>query len=434
MNSIPLATGPLPTALLVLGALALVWLAWDTSASRLRVRLLLVLLTSGLLTLVLFVLAEVLLHWWDASLPRVLYVYAWLGICGVQLSLPRFRGNRRVGSRLVTVAAAFMAVLAVAGAANSAYAQYPTVGSLFSPQKAREGNVPERNPADYAGLPATTESNWTPPTDMPAGGSVHTERIPGKVSGYPAAPALVYVPPAYLASPGAVNLPVLVLIHGQPGSPQDWLTSGQLIDVLDDFAAQHSGLAPVVVMPNLSTGLNGNWPLCLDSRVGNAATYLSVDVPGWVRDHLASGMSGPEQWAIGGYSYGGTCALQLAVNAPGTYPTFLDVSGEQAPTDPDGAKALVDTYFGGDKSAFSQQNPLDLLAREKFPDSAGIIVVGSQDSVYAPEGKTVYDAAKSAGMDVQLQVLRGGHSWQVWKAGVANNLEWLARRMGILSL
>jgi len=35
-------------------------------------------------------------------------------------------------------------------------------------------------------------------------------------------------------------------------------------------------------------------------------------------------------------------------------------------------------------------------------------------------------------MDVQLQELPGGHSWQVWKAGLANNLDWLGHRLGIL--
>ena len=432
MNRIPLADGPVPVLLLVLGALALLWLVWQPP--RTRVRLPLAVLGSGILTLVLYLLAEHLLYWWDASLPRLLYIYAWAGICALLLAVPRFRGNRRTGPRLVTVAAALTAVLAVAGSANAAYAQYPTLGALVSPPQPREGNLPERDPADAAGRTPTTEKDWTPPPDMPRNGSVHSVPIPGTQSGYAAKPALVYVPPAYLASPAAVSLPVLVLIHGRPGSPQDWLTSGQLIDVLDGFAAAHSGLAPVVVMPDVSSGEGGNWPLCLDSPVGNAASYLSIDVPAWVRNHLAAGLAGPHQWAVGGYSYGGTCALQLAVYAPQTYPTFLDVSGEQEPTVARGRQALLDTYFDGDGSAFADQNPLDLLERGRYQDSAGLIVVGSQDSVFAPQGAAVCEAARAAGMDVQLQVLPGGHSWRVWKAGVATNLEWLARRMGILSL
>ena len=39
-----------------------------------------------------------------------------------------------------------------------------------------------------------------------------------------------------------------------------------------------------------------------------------------------------EGWAVGGVSYGGTCALQLATNHPDVYPTFLDISGSAEPT------------------------------------------------------------------------------------------------------
>nr|WP_231715278.1 alpha/beta fold hydrolase [Arthrobacter gengyunqii] len=267
---------------------------------------------------------------------------------------------------------------------------------------------------------------------MPSEGKVYSAEIPGSTSGYASNSALVYLPPAYLASPAAVNLPVLVLIHGQPGSPNDWLVGGQLLDMMDSFAAKHQGLAPVVVMPDASNADNTNWPLCLDSDISSSATYLAVDVPSWVRQHLAAGLSGGSQWAVAGYSYGGTCALQLAANYPDTYPTFIDIAGESEPTVTQGTDSLINTYFGGDKSRFTAQNALDRLAAQSFPDSAGIIAVGADDSVYTPEGRQVYEAARAAGMQVTLQVLPGGHSWQVWQAGLANNLDWLGRRLGIL--
>jgi hypothetical protein len=55
----------------------------------------------------------------------------------------------------------------------------------------------------------------------------------------------LYLPPAYLGSVRA-RLPVLVLIPGQPGGPEDWLLAGRLAAVMDAFAAAHDGLAPVV--------------------------------------------------------------------------------------------------------------------------------------------------------------------------------------------
>ena len=435
MNRIPLSSGAFPAVLLALGVLSLLWLVLG-GRRHLRLVLPAAVLAAGALTVLLYVLGEGLFHWWDASFPRFLYVYAYLGILALLLAVPRLTAAGGTWSRLLTLTASALAVLAVAGAVNSAYGQYPTLGSLLAPPSTQAGDLPQRDPAAAAGQPASTDANWNAPADLPARGSVYQAQIPGPVSGYASNPALIYLPPAYLADPPATNLPVLVLIHGQPGSPTDWLVGGQLADVMDNFAAAHQGLAPVVVMPDASNASNANWPLCLDSNISSSATYLAVDLPAWVREHLASGLDGGSQWAVAGYSYGGTCAMQLAVNFPAAYPSFIDIAGEAEPTVPQGRKSLIDTYFGGDADAFTRQNALDRLAAPDagpFEGSAGIVVVGAGDSVYAPAGKRVYEAMQAAGIDVQLQSLHGGHSWEVWKAGLANNLDWLGRRLGILA-
>lgn len=431
MNSVSLLTGVLPAVLLILGGLSLVWLV----AGRPRHLLVVVPLAAvaaAVATFILFLMAESVFHWWNAAFPRMLYVYAGLGILAVILAVLRIRRVDAARDRVLAVTAASLALTAVAVTVNAAYAQYPTLESLISPPRPADEALPTRDPASAAGLPATTDANWTAPPDMPADGRIYAADIPGTTSGYASNSALIYLPPAYLAQQPAVNLPVLVLIHGQPGSPNDWLIGGQLLDMMDTFAAKHQGLAPVVVMPDASNADNTNWPLCLDSDVSSSATYLAVDVPAWVRQNLAAGLSGGSQWAVAGYSYGGTCAMQLATNYPDAYPTFIDIAGEAEPTVVQGRDSLISTYFGGNESRFTAQNALDRLAAQSFPDSAGIVAVGADDSVYTPEGRRVYEAAKAAGMDVTLQVLPGGHSWQVWKAGLANNLDWLCRRLGIL--
>ncbi|MBO0909337.1 alpha/beta hydrolase [Arthrobacter sunyaminii] len=431
MNSVSLLTGVLPAVLLVLGGLSLVGLA----AGRPRHLLVVVPLAAmaaAVITFILFLMAESVFHWWNAAFPRMLYVYAGLGILAVILAVLRIRRVDAAWDRFLAVTAASLALTAVAVTVNAAYAQYPTLESLISPPRPVDEALPTRDPASAAGLPATTDANWTAPPDMPAEGRIYAADIPGTTSGYASNSALIYLPPAYLAQQPAVNLPVLVLIHGQPGSPNDWLVGGQLLDMMDTFAAKHQGLAPVVVMPDASNADNTNWPLCLDSDISSSATYLAVDVPAWVRQNLAAGLSGGSQWAVAGYSYGGTCAMQLAANYPDAYPTFIDIAGEAEPTVVQGRDFLISTYFGGNESRFTAQNALDRLAAQPFPDSAGIVAVGADDSVYTPEGRQVYEAAKAAGMDVALQVLPGGHSWQVWKAGLANNLDWLCRRLGIL--
>ncbi|MCC9205650.1 alpha/beta hydrolase [Arthrobacter sp. zg-Y769] len=429
--SLSLVDGILPALVLALGVAALLWLLIAGRKLGLR-RILVCTLAAAGSSALLYVVAEVIFHWWNASLPRMLYAYSALAVLGFQLAVQLvIPPGTTVFRRVAAVLAALTLLGALACTVNLAYAQYPTVRSLVDPPSATDDPLPR--PADAgADRPAASESSWSPPSDMPEEGTVYRDEIPATASGYASSTALIYLPPAYLADPGAVSLPVLVLIHGQPGSPNDWLVSGRIAEMMDGFAAGHAGLAPVVVMPDASNASNPNWPLCLDTSVSDSATYLARDLPAWVRQQLGAGTSGAHQWAIAGYSFGGTCAVQLAANHPDVYPTFLDIAGENEPTDVDGHQALLDTYFGGDEQAFAEQNAVDRFGRMSFPELAGIVVVGREDKVYAPEGRQVYEAARAAGVDVQFQELPGGHSWQVWRAGLENNLDWLSTRLGIL--
>ena len=187
--------------------------------------------------------------------------------------------------------------------------------------------------------------------------------IDGTRSGFHARQAMVYLPPAYLGSVRP-ELPVLVMIPGQPGGPEDWFVAGKMASIMDGFAAAHAGVAPIVVVPDATGSTLAN-TLCLDSQLGNVETYLAEDVPAWLAQHL---QVDPDRarWAIGGFSFGGTCALQLALRRPAVYPTFLDISGRPEPTLGDHA-STVQAAFGGDEERFRAVNPLDILAAGQFP-------------------------------------------------------------------
>jgi enterochelin esterase-like enzyme len=251
--------------------------------------------------------------------------------------------------------------------------------------------------------------------------------IPGERSGFTARPAWVYLPPAFGSTPRA-QLPVLILISGQPGNPRDWLDGGHVDKVMDDFARHHDGLAPIVVMPDGLGALMAN-PLCMDSRLGNAETYLAEDVPAWLITHLDVDPD-PRHWAVGGYSYGGTCALQLGVRRPGRFATFLDISGQVEPTL--GSRAsTVKEAFGGDAAAYARANPRDIMAAQRFPDTAALIVAGREDGEYGPQQKLIRTACEHAGMQVGFWELPGPHNWEVWGAGLVVALPVMAGRMGL---
>lgn len=173
-----------------------------------------------------------------------------------------------------------------------------------------------------------TDTVWKAPEGMPIRGRVTTLPVPGTISGFSARDAQVYLPPSYFTNPRPL-LPVLVLMAGQPGKPEDWLQGGKLTATMDAFARDHEGLAPVVVIAD-GTGSQMANPLCTDSSQGKVGTYLAKDLPAAVANAFQIDTN-PRAWAIGGLSYGGTCSLQMATNYPEVYPTFLDLSGQLEP-------------------------------------------------------------------------------------------------------
>ena len=333
--------------------------------------------------------------------------------------------------RRVVAVPALLLVIALAGVKINAVYQYrPTIAATLGLSAANEVPFAEvARPARVLNAPADLPlaQVWHAPAGLPAVGKVAQVVIAATVSGFRARPGWVYLPPAYLVDPRP-RLPVLVLVAGQPGWPTDWLTAGHLGEVMDRFAAGHAGLAPVVVVPD-ATGSPLGDPLCLDSALGRAQTYLAVDVPAWVASNLQVNTD-RRHWAIGGFSYGGTCSLQLAVNAPTVYPSFLDIAGDAEPSLGNRRRTLAAT-FAGDEAAFRAVNPLDVLARSQLPASAGRLVVGREDGAARAEALQVIVAAARAGMDVALRSLSGAHTWQAAVNGLSGQLGWLSWRQGL---
>jgi S-formylglutathione hydrolase FrmB len=432
-----LISGAVPVWAVVIGALSLVALAVG-SGSRWWTRLVpSILLGAIVLAVVVKVVVDKLWQPFPDALPWTVLVCIGVAGLGIELAVvrPPITGRlgprRRWWHRVGVVGAALVVVVASAAEVNRYYGQYPTLrnalGLSYSNQIAF-GQLPPSADQEAAPRPGQPLSEiWRPPPGMPAGGMISPAPIPAPVSGFAARPGWVYLPPAYLASPRA-RLPVLVLLGGQPGTTRDWLDGGRLTEFMDRFAAAHNGLAPVVVMPDHLGATTAN-PLCLDSRLGKVETYLSVDVPTWIRAHLHINTDA-RAWAIAGFSQGGTCALQLAVRAPGIYPTFVDISGQDEPT-LGNRKRTVDAAFGGDRAAFAKVNPLDLLATSRYSASAGSIVVGRDDRTYRPQQQHVFAACRAAGMDVSWLELPGGHTWPVWAPGLERSLPWLGVRLGL---
>ncbi|MBP0454333.1 MULTISPECIES: esterase family protein [unclassified Kitasatospora] len=424
----PLTHGPIPHAVLAAGWGSLLLLGLARDRAWWGRRLPAALLAAAALSVLVDIAVDGWWHPFPEGLPR--YVRWWIAVALLAGCLAGFRVPRlRPRGRLLAVGGALLVLLMSSSQVNRGFDQYPSGRVMLAPwlNKTQELTTSRRDETVAAPPGKALSEVWHAPPGMPAKGTVSKTPIPGAKSGFKARDAYVYLPPAYYADPRPL-LPVVVLLGGQPGVPEDWVNTAQVNEALDAFAAAHEGLAPIMVMPDQ---LGSTWAntLCFDSKIAKVQTYLAVDIPDWVGEHLQAA-KGRGSWSIGGASMGGTCALQLAVNAPEVYGSFLDMSGQDEPTL--GTRTeTVNVAFGGDNAAFEAVNPMHLLTRKKFPDTAAAIVVGRTDDYFRRQQEKIYQAVLAAGMKAKFDLMPGGHGWVIFRPGIADQLPWLAQQTGL---
>jgi S-formylglutathione hydrolase FrmB len=372
---------------------------------------------------------------WPDSLSLGVLAWIWAGFLALTLLAVGWH-RRHWWVRVLACVAATGVVLGAADGVNADFGEFSTLAAALQlppPDQVSASSVLGQGgaPGPATGGPLAHRAlsiTWHAPKGLRSHGVVFEVPIPGVRSHFHARPAWIYLPPAYL-TPERPRLPVLELIGGQPGTSRAWLDGGRIEQRLDAWAQAHGGLAPIAVMPDALGSTFAN-PLCLNSRLGQADTYLAQDVPNWVTTHLHVDPN-HAHWVVGGMSFGGTCALQLALAHPTLFPTLFDAAGQDEPTLGSRARTIA-AAFGGNAAAFTAVDPLHELAVHRYPRTAGIFVVGSGDRLYRPEEAVVVAAARRSGMHVISQIRPGGHLWAVGSGALSADLSWIAARMGIL--
>ncbi|WP_309106542.1 alpha/beta hydrolase-fold protein [Arthrobacter sp.] len=341
--------------------------------------------------------------------------------------LPRSAWRARTLSTLSMLAVVLLTAVQI----NAYFGLNRTVSDFLGTAVAR---VPPLEPALMArdgGPPLRDLATWRPHGEPADGGVLRTAHIPAPASGFTARDAYIYLPPAYL-DPQRPVLPVLVLYAGQPGGPADWLTGGMLRAHMDRFAAQHHGIAPVVVVVDPNGSANGN-TLCMDSRIAKVDTYLSQDVPNWITQNLDVGKD-HRNWAAGGFSFGGTCALQMVTRHPDVFNSALSFSGEREPALAKERQKTVEAAFDGDVAAFDAQTPLNIMGKQRFDANAIFLGAGAGDQEFVSYLEELSAAAQKAGFAVDTKVVANtGHSWEATAGSLPQALDFMALRWGIPS-
>ncbi|HEX3980799.1 MAG TPA: alpha/beta hydrolase-fold protein [Acidimicrobiales bacterium] len=322
--------------------------------------------------------------------------------------------------KVAMVAAVILTLAATLGSVNREADSFPTVGRLVT-----------GDPENVVGTPElrAIKEQVAVSGRLPSQGVVIMTTIPPTVSHFSTRPAYVYLPPAWFAKV-TPSLPTLVLLPGEPGSASDWSGDGDADNTADAFARTHHGLAPIIVMPD-PNGYATVDSECVNSKFGNAETYLVDDVPAFARRQF-SASSAPGSLAIGGLSAGGTCSIMLALRHPTAYPTFATFSGFASPQYQETSLAeTIDTLFGGSEARFAEHDPVQLLRNGRFDGMAGWFEVGNQDQQPLEAARNLQPAALAAGIATCIAVRPGGHDFDLWSQALVDSFPWLSWRLGL---
>ncbi|WP_052460346.1 alpha/beta hydrolase [Microbacterium gorillae] len=356
----------------------------------------------------------------DGTVPWVLLTGGLLGVAAVGLFTRPWWRRTLAGLLVVS------SVLCLGLAVNALYGITHTPASILGLATAPVASLP----ADKSG--PRTLRDWRPPADMPAVGTVGTlsgaHAIPTSRP-YTARPASVYLPPAALVA-DAPKLPVIVMMMGQPGSPDPTLIAA----ALNAYAERHQGVAPIAVVVDQLAGSSAHNPLCTDStKYGAVATYVNEDVPRWIRSHL-NVSDDIRDWTIAGYSNGGSCAIDWAAQHPTIWGNLLDISGNEYPGSENPANARA--VWHDDMAAYEASLP---AAQLKLPEHRGayaghlaVFTYGALDHHYGPGQKRNVVRAEDAGFTVLSRSLPGlSHVGKVVSEGLSVAMNDLGAHLGL---
>jgi enterochelin esterase-like enzyme len=315
---------------------------------------------------------------------------------------------------------------------NNYYRFYPTVGQIFNVNNALALTGSQKevllkfDTNSGTSVSSSVEGALNSIGSQPTEGKVYSLNIPGKVSKFHARGAYVYVPAIY-TNPTVIDLPVLVLTAGFPGLPENWLGSG-LQSTMDSFAKKHDGITPLVFMVD-NSGSVTNDTECVDGPRGNAETYLTTDVPNYIKANF-NVIKSPDNWAIGGLSMGGMCSIMLALRHPDTYHYFIDLGGEIGPEVGNQTKT-IDALFSGSFSDWQEHQPLYLLAHNKYKGMGGFFGLGKEDQLSVTDAANQLSiATQKAGIETISESIQGQHTFDVWQETFKLSLPWVSNRIG----
>jgi len=335
--------------------------------------------------------------------------------------------------RILAACLAFIPAMAFGVAAvNKYYDYYQSWGSAVSDFTGGANQAAELPTTDSgSGVKFSTFLGNTIDQAVAAqfGYTAHLE-IPGKLS-HITRSVYVYLPPQYFqASYRNYRFPAIELLHGFPGTPQDWITVVGVTAMMQELIANGQAKPTVLVMPDANGGRAISLQ-CLNQFHGpQDATYLAQDLPEYISQKLRV-MAPGAAWGIAGYSEGGFCAANLGLNYGNNFGFSGVLSGYFVPSDNQFHSKQVNP-FGGNATLKRQNTPDDRILT--LPPGARIplfwIGVGSGDKSDTRNAQIFEQLLQTRQPGVTLKVVPGGgHTMFTWRALMPSLLDWMTPQL-----
>lgn len=327
------------------------------------------------------------------------------------------RGRRlahRVLVRTTALATLVVVLVCAAGlAANAQFHWFSAWSDLTTPSAAQAaGRLPQAG--------TVTEGPAAAAAARTGKGTVHAVSVTGARS-HVTRRVLVYLPAAYeVPADAEVRFPVVVLLHGYPGGPQNWTTTLHLPDLLDQEIAQHRIAPAVYVFPDVDGGIARDRE-CVDAPHGVAdETFLAEDLPDAIARAYRT-LPAPDGWAVGGYSTGAFCAMDLALRHPSRFHAVLSLSGY--------FNAITDVTTGKiyrDQRDRDEHSPVWLLAHRPVPPLDVLLMASADDPEASHALGAVAPELRPPLQATVVRVAHGGHSFATWSRMLPYAVGWLS--------
>jgi enterochelin esterase-like enzyme len=238
-------------------------------------------------------------------------------------------------------------------------------------------------------------------------------------------PVDVYLPPGYAQHPHR-RYPVFYLLHGFPGRPGAFFETVRMGVMEDVLLAEHRIRPMILVAPFGSTGTftDEEWANGVRPHQG-WETFVARDLVRAIDSRFRTIRSGSAR-VLGGLSEGGYGSLNIGLHHPGEFGVLESWSGYERADN-------IRSIFGGRPDLLAFNSPLEQLRAH----AAALLAHHTYVWFYSSTTDTLLQQNRAFATELSLRhiphrfvVLRGGHTWAIWRGDAGNALLAASEHLG----